>query len=54
MVISEEPASVSELMKKLKLKHHPSFLRNYLRPALEPGLIAMTDPAGPRSPKQNI
>ncbi len=51
-VISAEPASVFELMKKLKLRHRKTFLANYLHPAIEIGIITMTNPESPRSPKQ--
>ena len=42
----------SELMQRLGLSHRPTFTKNYLKPALEAGLIEMTDPASPRSPVQ--
>ncbi|HDS1736647.1 Fic family protein [Pseudomonas sp. BP8] len=42
----------SELMSLLQLVHRPSFNKNYLKPALEAGLVEMTDPASPRSPGQ--
>lgn len=42
----------SELMQRLGLSHRPSFTQNYLKPALQAGLIEMTDPASPRSPVQ--
>lgn len=42
----------SELMQRLGLSHRPTFTQNYLKPALQAGLIEMTDPASPRSPVQ--
>lgn len=36
-------------MEKLGLKSRVSFRKNYLRPVLEAGLIAMTDPDTPTS-----
>ncbi len=39
-------------MECLKLTHRPSFLANYLRPALETGLVEMTHPDSPKSPTQ--
>ncbi|CAN7252234.1 hypothetical protein LJR071_001022 [Pseudomonas sp. LjRoot71] len=42
----------SELMLRLDLSYRPTFTKNYLKPALQAGLIEMTDPASPRSPVQ--
>jgi Fic family protein len=47
-----EILKASELMKRLGLSHRPTFIRNYLRPALASGLIELTNPASPRSPLQ--
>jgi hypothetical protein len=44
--------TVQELMTQLALSHRPTFRQNYLRPALEAGLIVMKYPDSPRSPKQ--
>jgi hypothetical protein len=44
--------TVQELMTQLALSHRPTFHQNYLRPALEAGLIVMKYPDSPRSPKQ--
>lgn len=44
--------SACELMDQLALKHRPTFLYDYLKPALENGLIKMTRPDAPRSPAQ--
>lgn len=41
-----------ELMERLKLRHKPTFRKNYLNPAIEAGLIEMTEPDSPRSPTQ--
>ncbi|CAG35089.1 Fic family protein [Desulfotalea psychrophila] len=41
-----------ELMKRLGLKHRPTFLYNYLRPALEAGVVEMIFPQTPRSRNQ--
>lgn len=45
-------SSAEDLMKALKLKHRPTFRKNYLNPALKAGLIEMTEPNSPRSPTQ--
>ncbi|MCO7597429.1 MULTISPECIES: Fic family protein [Pseudomonas] len=42
----------NELMQRLGLSYRPTFNKNYLKPALAAGLIEMTDPASPRSPRQ--
>ena len=44
--------SAKELLEKLNLKHRPTFSNNYLRPALELGLIEMTVPNKPNSSRQ--
>lgn len=38
-----------ELMDRLGLKHHPTFLYNYLHPAIETGLVELTIPDKPNS-----
>ena len=47
-----EPVAASDLMAALGLRHRPTFLYNYLTPALEVGLIARTIPDKPRSRNQ--
>jgi hypothetical protein len=42
----------AELMKALKLKGRDNFLKKYLNPALELGLVEMTNPDSPKSPMQ--
>lgn len=44
--------SAQELMTALELKHRRTFTLNYLRPAMEAGLIEMTIPDKPKSIKQ--
>jgi Fic family protein len=51
-VIEEYPLSANELMKKLNLKSRNSFRQHYLDPALDAGLIAMTNPDKPKSKNQ--
>ncbi len=46
------PRSASELMSKLKLSHKPTFRQNYLRPALDAGIIEMTRPDKPQAKNQ--
>lgn len=42
----------SELMNALELKGRDNFLKKYLEPALDLGLIEMTQPDSPKSPTQ--
>lgn len=51
-VIETFPMSALELMEKLGLKSRLTFRKNYLQPALEAGLIAMTDPNNPTNRNQ--
>lgn len=51
-VAKEYPMTAVELMKLLNLKSRDSFRKNYLHPALEAGLIAMTHPQQPTSRNQ--
>lgn len=51
-VIETYPMSAVELMEKLGLKSRVTFRKNYIQPALEAGLIAMTDPDTPTSRNQ--
>ncbi len=51
-VIEVYPMSAVELMAKLELKSRLTFRKNYLQPALEAGLIAMTDPDNPTNRNQ--
>jgi len=44
--------STNEIMQLLELKHRPTFLYDYLKPALEQGLIEMTIPDKPNSSLQ--
>jgi len=49
---NKEPQKLAIIMEALALKHRPTFKNNYIAPALEAGLIAMTEPDSPRSPRQ--
>lgn len=51
-VVESYPQSTLELMKKLKLKSRAGFIKNYLQPALDAGLIGMTEPDKPTSKNQ--
>lgn len=51
-VIEGYPQSAKELMQKLNLKSRIGFRNNYLNPALDMGLIEMTEPNKPTSKNQ--
>lgn len=51
-VIETYPMSAVELMERLGLKSRVAFRKNYIQPALEAGLIAMTDPDTPTNRNQ--
>lgn len=51
-VIESYPMTTLELMAKLGLKSRVSFRQNYLQPALNAGLIGMTEPDKPTSRNQ--
>lgn len=51
-VIESYPQSAKELMSKLNLKSRIGFRNNYLNPAIDMGLIGMTEPNKPTSKNQ--
>lgn len=51
-VIESYPQSATELMEKLNLKSRLGLRKNYLQPALDAGLIGMTEPHKPTSKNQ--
>ena len=44
--------TADELLRRLGLRHRPTFRKNYLNPALSSGVVEMTEPDSPRSPTQ--
>ena len=51
-VIENYPMSLTELMEKVGLRLRDTFRKNYIIPALEAGLIVMTEPEKPKSKNQ--
>ena len=51
-VITIVPKSANELMELVGIKHKLTFRDNYLKPAIELGMVLMTVPSKPRSSKQ--
>ena len=47
--VLNDDMKLSELVTKCEIKHRPTFLYNYIQPALEIGLIEMTIPEKPKS-----
>ena len=50
--LKDGPLSARDAMKCLQLIHRPTFVYDYLQPALEAGLVEMTQPNSPKSPSQ--
>lgn len=51
-VMGKKDYSRTEIMELVGVKHRPTFLYNYLQPAIEQGFIEMTIPQKPKSSKQ--
>ena len=51
-VLEPYPLTSVELMERLKLKSRDAFRNNYLNPAIEAGLISLTEPDSPRNRNQ--
>ncbi|NNM60041.1 MAG: hypothetical protein HKM04_09535 [Legionellales bacterium] len=50
--LAKEPLSTKSLLEALSLNHRPTLMQNYLQPALDSGVVEMTQPHSPRSPTQ--
>ena len=50
--LEKSSAGTKDIMRILRLQHRPTFLYDYLQPALDAGFIEMTQPDSPRSPTQ--
>lgn len=50
--MGNDELSAVQLMERLGLSHRPTFRKNYLRPALDAGLVEMTIPNKPNSRNQ--
>ena len=48
------PSGARDAMQCLGLNHRPTFLYDYLRPAIQAGFVQMTHPDSPRSPKHSL
>ncbi len=50
--LKHEPLGSREAMQCLGLSHRPTFLYDYLKPAIQAGFVEMTQPDSPKSPTQ--
>ena len=51
-ILDNQYLAVPEMMERLSLSHRTYFRKNYLNPAVKLGLVEMSHPEKPRSPKQ--
>ena len=52
LTLSNEQLSLKGLMEKIGLKHRPTFVENYITPALEAGILKVLYPDKPNHPRQ--
>ncbi len=52
LAVGDEILPAKEIMQRLNLSHPATFRKNYLNPAIEIGVIALTNPESPRSKNQ--
>lgn len=52
IALGKESKSVKEILRAIGLKHRPTFLENYLSPALKEGVVRMLYPQSPNHPRQ--
>lgn len=50
--LSDKQLSLKALMEGIGLKHRPTFLENYVKPALEGGIVKVSHPDRPNHPRQ--
>ena len=50
--IGHEQFTLKQLMEKVGLKHRPTFLGNYINPAMKDGLVKVLYPEKPNHPRQ--
>ena len=51
-ILGHQQLSVTQMMECVGLKHRPTFLQNYLNPAIADGYISLMYPDKPRHPRQ--
>lgn len=50
--IGIEQCSLKMIMERIELKHRPTFITNYLTPAIQNGFVAPLYPNNPKHPRQ--
>ena len=50
--LQHQPLSIRKIMQSLELRHRPTLLYDYLKPAMDGGFVEMTQPDSPKSPTQ--
>ena len=50
--IRTEQCSLKVIMERMELKHRPTFIANYLTPAIQSGFVILLYPNKPKHPKQ--
>lgn len=50
--VGRDQYTLKELMDKLKLRHRPNFIENYIEPAISNGFLRLLYPDSPRHPRQ--
>jgi DNA-dependent RNA polymerase auxiliary subunit epsilon len=50
--LKNKELSTQDAMSLLQLRHRPTFVYNYLQPAVSSGFVEMTQPDSPKSPTQ--
>ena len=51
-VIAHEQLTLKQLMERVGLKHRPTFMENYLNPAIQNGFVRVLYPETPNHPRQ--
>ena len=52
LALSNEQLSLKVLMEKVGLKHRPTFIGNYINPAVKTGIVKVLYPDKPNHPRQ--
>lgn len=52
LALSNDQLSLKVLMEKVGLKHRPTFLENYINPAIETSIVKVLYPDKPNHPRQ--
>lgn len=50
--LANDQLSMKDLMERMEFKHRPTFVKNFLKPALDNGFLQLSYPETPKHPKQ--